>query len=94
VTKGVPTSEAVELAKRYHLTLICGARRDENITYYEIQIPWKELLPSGVAPEDYLVFSMLINENDGNGRRGWIEWGSGIATQKTALLFKQVCMGK
>lgn len=28
VSKGVPTAEAVELAKKYHLTLICSARRD------------------------------------------------------------------
>lgn len=33
VTKGVPTNEAVELAAKYQLTLICGARRDEMRIY-------------------------------------------------------------
>lgn len=37
VTKGVPTSEAVELAKKYHLTLICGARRDQMKIYSDFR---------------------------------------------------------
>ncbi|MFZ2246428.1 MAG: formate dehydrogenase accessory sulfurtransferase FdhD [Blautia wexlerae] len=27
-SKASPTSEAIDLAKKYHLTLICAARRD------------------------------------------------------------------
>ena len=32
-------------------------------------------------------FSVLINDNDGSGRRGWMEYGSGIGKSKDANLF-------
>jgi hypothetical protein len=33
-------------------------------------------------------FSLLVNENDGQGRRGWIEWASGIGSEKRPSLFR------
>jgi len=34
--------------------------------------------------------SMLVNDNDGAVRKGWIEWGSGIGTGKDPALFRPV----
>ncbi|WP_155987757.1 sugar-binding protein [Gorillibacterium massiliense] len=62
--------------------------RDETskITLYELALPWSELTP--VDPADgMLSFSMLVNDNDGAGRKGWIEWGSGIGGTKSNQLF-------
>lgn len=56
-------------------------------TTYEIAIPWAHLLP--IQPADRLVsLSLLVNDNDGSGRKGWIEWGGGIGGSKDSSLFK------
>ena len=48
-----------------------------------------------VSYEDGMVaFSMLINENDGAGRNGYIEWGSGIGGQKNPSQFRTVVFDK
>jgi hypothetical protein len=63
--------------------------RDETAkqTTYEVAIPWSHLQP--IHPDDRLIsLSMLVNDNDGAGRKGWIEWGSGIGGAKDPSLFK------
>ncbi|RIQ21462.1 hypothetical protein DY240_15125 [Jiangella rhizosphaerae] len=57
--------------------------RDEAAaeTVYELAIPWSELTP--FEPEHRLLsFSIILNENDGQERRGWLRYGDGIATAK------------
>ncbi len=64
--------------------------RDGNKVYYEFSIPWKDFLrPTDTAPEagDELGFSFLINDDDGQGRRGWIEYAGGIGEEKNTALF-------
>ncbi len=63
--------------------------RDETAkeTVYELAIPWTELSP--FTPGDRLLsFALILNENDGAGRAGWIEWGSGIARTKDPAQYK------
>ena len=69
-----------------------AATRLSDSTVYEFRIGWEELMPEGYNPELYeaLNFSMLINDNDGNGRRGWFEFGSGIGTGKDPSLFLEL----
>ena len=57
---------------------------DSGTTTYEMAIPWNALLPAGItaAPGADFGFSMLINDNDGSGRRGWMEYMSGIGSSK------------
>ncbi|UVI29740.1 sugar-binding protein [Paenibacillus spongiae] len=65
--------------------------RDEanKNTYYELALPWEELAP--VEAEDGLFsLSYLVNDNDGQGRKGWIEWASGIGFGKNPAEFKPV----
>ncbi len=67
-----------------------AVKRDGNKTCYEFFIPWKDLLRPGDEPPkagDRLGFSFLINDNDGNGRRGWIEYAGGIGEEKNTALF-------
>jgi len=33
---------------------------------------------------------VLVNDNDGKGRKGWIEWGSGIGREKNPAKYN-VC---
>ena len=47
-------------------------------------------LPQAAARTKAFGFSVLVNDNDGKGRKGWIEWGSGIGRGKDPARF-QVC---
>ncbi len=61
-------------------------------TIYQVALPWGELAP--IVPIDgILSLSILVNENDGNGRRGYVEWGSGIGSSKQSSLFKPILLG-
>ncbi|TCO45397.1 hypothetical protein EV646_10819 [Kribbella antiqua] len=56
-----------------------------HTTTYEIAIPWTTL---GLAPDDRLLSStVVINENDGTGRQGWLTWGTGVAEAKNPAGF-------
>jgi len=49
--------------------------------------PWKELNPLEPGRGKLFSFSILVNDNDGAGRRGWIEWASGIGQGKNPKLY-------
>ncbi|MFI1094892.1 sugar-binding protein [Streptomyces sp. NPDC020917] len=60
--------------------------RSGTTTTYEVGIAWSDL---GIDPSGGLIsFSMLVNDNDGQGRKGYIEWASGIGDSKDSALFK------
>ncbi|WMT39383.1 DNRLRE domain-containing protein [Paenibacillus sp. D2_2] len=65
-------------------------KRDESkkITVYQMALPWSELTPVLPLRNEVMSFSLLVNDNNGNGRRGWMEWGSGIGLEKRASLFR------
>lgn len=60
-----------------------------NVVVYEAKIPWSEVFEGLVEIGDgkTVTFSMLINDNDGAGRRGWLEYGSGIGAAKDPSLY-------
>ncbi|WP_282940056.1 DNRLRE domain-containing protein [Paenibacillus sp. RC67] len=63
--------------------------RDETqkLTTYEMALPWSELAP--IRTENGVFsFSLVVNENDGNLRRGYIEWGGGIGDGKAPSKFR------
>lgn len=73
----------------------CKITLDEKTltTTYYIAIPW-EVIPRLSYEDGLLAFSMLINENDGQGRNGYVEWGSGIGKTKDTSLFRTVVFEK
>lgn len=81
---GKPTGEMT--------TVQAAVYRSDIATTYELAIPWTELLPEGglLTDEDIFGFSMLINENDGTTRRGWLEYMSGIGSSKNTQLFEDL----
>ncbi|WP_138753097.1 S-layer homology domain-containing protein [Paenibacillus sinopodophylli] len=60
--------------------------RSLNVTSYEAKIPWKAIFAAG-KPDHRFRAELLVNDNDGNGRRGWIEWTGGIGNGKDASRF-------
>ncbi len=68
---------------------ICLVERDEskNLTTYEGAFAWEDLSPlrgeEGVA----FGFTLLVNDNDGQGRDGWLEWTEGLGLSKNPSQF-------
>lgn len=69
--------------------LTISMKKDGNKTNYEVSIPWKAIFATG-KPSEKFKFCLLANDNDGQGRKGWIEWTSGIAKGKDPFNFAHV----
>ncbi len=54
---------------------------------YRIHIDATELYPFDVSARKTVRFSVLINNNDGAGRAGYLEWSSGIGAAKDAVYY-------
>ena len=69
---------------------------EQKITVYELKIPWSELLPPDceIKANSKLGFSLLINDNDGSGRRGWLEMTPGIGWYKNGEEFTRILLMK
>lgn len=68
----------------------------EKLTTYEMCIPWASLYPEmGYKPRGDvpIVFSILINDNDGAGRHGYLEYGAGVGKGgKNSVMFRDIFM--
>jgi hypothetical protein len=63
----------------------------EGTTRYEVAIPWSEI--DAIDPEERrFSLSLVVNENDGNARLGWMRWGKGIAESKNPALFQPMTL--
>ena len=73
----------------------CNITRNEEtkITIYYVAIPWS-VIPRISYDDGLVAFSMIINENDGAGRNGYIEWGSGIGAKKDPSKFRTIVFDK
>lgn len=72
------------------------AERVNDGIVYEAAIPWKEIFYDGYVPKtgEYIGFSILMNDNDGGGRRGWLEYNSGIGTGRNYTMFGRTVVSK
>ena len=41
-----------------------------------------------------LGFALLVNNNDGPGRVGWLEWGGGIGANKNPTEYNELVLGE
>ncbi|RXZ81032.1 hypothetical protein EBB07_16505 [Paenibacillaceae bacterium] len=55
-----------------------GISRHDQETVYELAIPREELGAAALSEGIHLKFSLLVNDNDGQGRKGWIAYNGGI----------------
>ena len=53
---------------------------EKDVYVYEAAIPRKLLSPLEMKEGAQFAFTLLLNDNDGGGRRGWLEWTPGIGT--------------
>ena len=60
--------------------------RADGVTSYQVKVPWAALGFQGALAEPVAI-SLALNENDGAGRAGALQWASGIVTGKTTTLF-------
>lgn len=69
-----------------------AVKTDGLHTYYEVKIPWDSIMTERIAiePGTELKFAMVINENDGVGRVGYLALGDGIVSSKNSSLFKKL----
>lgn len=69
-----------------------AVRQDGQKIIYEMAIPWSEIFYEGYVPPlgTSVDFSILMNDNDGDGRRGWLEYNSGIGTGRNYREFGEI----
>ena len=62
----------------------CAIVRDEaaKVTRYEVAIPWRELGLDNAPSGRWLGMNVLVNDNDGNARKGWLQWAPGLGYVK------------
>ncbi|WBB61783.1 hypothetical protein O7599_04310 [Streptomyces sp. WMMC500] len=63
--------------------------RAGGTTSYEVRVPWTSLGLKG-RPTAPIGLSVMVNDDDGQGRTGFLEWGSGIGRTKDTALFRPV----
>jgi len=61
--------------------------REGQITTYEAALPWPELNASAPRPGALSGFALLVNEDDGEGRDGWLQLYDGIGYGKDPRKF-------
>ena len=61
--------------------------RKGDVTRYEINVSAGDLFPFVYVENQKVRFSLLVNNNDGNGREGWLYWGKGIGESKAAFRY-------
>ncbi len=74
--------ESSQLNAQSPTQMKCRIRRIGTETRYEVTLPLTELGITDFTPGMPLGFSMVINDSDGSGRKGYLHWGDGIAAGK------------
>ncbi|MEV4360022.1 hypothetical protein [Nonomuraea sp. NPDC049625] len=60
--------------------------RADGVTSYQVKVPWAALGFQS-QPAGPVAIALALNEDDGAGRAGALQWASGIVTGKTTTLF-------
>ena len=55
-----------------------AAEHRNNHILYKMHIDWTECYPFIFDAARHVRFSVLVNNNDGKGRAGYLEWAGGI----------------
>ncbi len=65
----------------------CSIDREGDRILYKVRLPWSELYPLTYELGKPLRFSILVNNNDGKGRDGYLEWSGGIGGAKDSTAY-------
>lgn len=63
-------------------------------THYEVRLSASDLGLGSLTPGMRVRMGLIVNEDDGAGREGWLEWGSGIGAGKDPRLFRDLVLGE
>jgi hypothetical protein len=74
-------------ANSYIKHMDASIARVKSKTRYQLRIPWSELYPLTYDPRADIRMSIVVNNNNGDGRCAILEWGEGIAKGKDPFLF-------
>ena len=72
----------------------CAIVRDEAAkeTRYEVAIPRRELGLDSAPSGRWIGMNVIVNDNDGNARKGWLQWAPGIGYTKDPSRFPKVLL--
>ena len=62
--------------------------------YYEVALPWGILAPLDPEHLPSCGFNVIVNDNDGQGRKGWIQWTPGLGESKDASWYGDLIFEK
>lgn len=65
----------------------CRITQEGNALIYDISLSASELGLTGLEEGMVVGCSLLVNDNDGNGRKGYLQWGGGIGGEKNPALY-------
>ncbi|MBN8217999.1 MAG: hypothetical protein J0L75_15260 [Spirochaetes bacterium] len=68
------------------------ATRNGNQIRYEVEIPASAFGSAELRAGMGIGFSLLVNDNDGKGRKGYLRWGDGIGAGKDPSLYHVVVL--
>jgi hypothetical protein len=68
-------------------------RTDDGLRY-ELAVPATTLGTTYFAPDTRLNAALVINDNDGAGRRGWFQTAAGVGFDKNPQQFASMCLGR
>lgn len=72
--------------------LALNVNQDGGKTVYTARFPLKELGVKEISPGSAFGFSILVNDNDGTGRKGYLHWANGIGDAKDPAEFGGVIL--
>jgi len=65
-------------------------RTQDGRTVYEAAVPWSALKLAAPAAGTRWTASFTVNDNDGGGFRGWLEWTPGVCGGKDSSAFGRI----
>lgn len=80
-----PASDLVPGA--WHTALSRSVKRSGDVTRYAVRIPWTAI-GATTRPANGLRLNFIANDDDGLGRKGWLQLSEGIGRTKNASLFR------
>ncbi len=69
-----------------------SVRRAGNITTYVAAFPWNIITPAAGETGSIFGFNFIVNDDDGDGRKGWLGMTLGMGESKAPRLFRKVLL--
>lgn len=69
----------------------CDIRREGPKLIYQAVVPMAEL---GIEKGNVFGFSIIVNDNDGMGRKAYLHWGDGVYPAKNPLEYNWILQGR